>query len=326
MPIFSRFGADFFHGLRRFFTVCKGHKRWKKNISLLMIFFTVSFSRFAPSWTSGKKNMHYIFGIFRPLKIDHVCDSFRPHSKRLYCRTPEKWFGGKFSAEWFGFRPESQRYRPKVGVTDQKSEIQPRIRTESPRKGPRMGFRCFCRKPPLKPSWIHLMYAIISACMVAGMSCVIRMLAENYALRHVRRTSYTWMGNFEIWRAPDAPSKRITAKGTIKTYFFDLLSWGGPAFDLFNEVKRVRFDGAFCSDTFWWCIRRPPRNDHVCNAMERFVVLLRMLPDGKKIRETKQIPKTKTNDQLCPWTSGDFVYYCLSQNYHWINSGKGRVK
>ena len=40
----------------RFFTVCadlftvyKGHKRWKKNISLLMILFTVSFSRFAPS-------------------------------------------------------------------------------------------------------------------------------------------------------------------------------------------------------------------------------------------------------------------------------------
>ena len=27
VPIFSRFGADFFHGLRRFFTVCKGHKR-----------------------------------------------------------------------------------------------------------------------------------------------------------------------------------------------------------------------------------------------------------------------------------------------------------
>ena len=50
------FGADhftvwcrFFHGLRRFFTVYKGHKRWNKKISLLMIFFTVSFSRFAPS-------------------------------------------------------------------------------------------------------------------------------------------------------------------------------------------------------------------------------------------------------------------------------------
>ena len=56
------FGADFFtvwcrffHGLRRFFTVCKGHKRWKKNISLLMIFFTVSFSRFAPSRKTGEK-------------------------------------------------------------------------------------------------------------------------------------------------------------------------------------------------------------------------------------------------------------------------------
>ena len=49
-------GADFFtvwcrffHGLRRLFTVCKGQKRWKKNISLSMSFFTVSFSRFAPS-------------------------------------------------------------------------------------------------------------------------------------------------------------------------------------------------------------------------------------------------------------------------------------
>ena len=30
VPIFSQFGADFFHGLRRFFTVYKGRKRWKK--------------------------------------------------------------------------------------------------------------------------------------------------------------------------------------------------------------------------------------------------------------------------------------------------------
>ena len=83
-------------------------------------------------------------------------------SKRLYCRTPEKWFGGKFSVKWFGFRPESQSYRPKVGVTDQKVRVTagqtPRIRTESPRNGPRMGFRCFYRKPPLKPSWIQLTF------------------------------------------------------------------------------------------------------------------------------------------------------------------------
>ena len=74
--------------------------------------------------------------------------------------TPKKWFGGEFSVKWFGFMPESQSYRPKVGDTGRKSEIQPgrtpRIRTESPRKGPRMGSRRFYRNPPLKPSWIHL--------------------------------------------------------------------------------------------------------------------------------------------------------------------------
>ena len=52
-------------------------------------------------------------------------------SRRLYCRTPEKWFGGEFSVKWFGFRPESPSYRPKVGVTDQKSEIQPGRTPES---------------------------------------------------------------------------------------------------------------------------------------------------------------------------------------------------
>ena len=63
---------------------------------------------------------------------------------------------GEFSVKWFGSRPESQRYRSKVRVTAQKSELQPRIRTESPRKGTRIGFWCFYRKPPLEPTWIHL--------------------------------------------------------------------------------------------------------------------------------------------------------------------------
>ena len=44
---------------------------------------------------------------------------------------------------------KSRSYRPKVTVTARQT---PGIRTESPRKGPRMGFRCFYRKPPLKPS------------------------------------------------------------------------------------------------------------------------------------------------------------------------------
>ena len=42
------FWCRFFTVYAEIFTVYKGHKRWKKNISLLMIFFTVSFSRFAP--------------------------------------------------------------------------------------------------------------------------------------------------------------------------------------------------------------------------------------------------------------------------------------
>ena len=50
MPIFSRSGADFFTvyaDFSRFVRDINGEQ--KKNISLLMIFFTVSFSRFAPS-------------------------------------------------------------------------------------------------------------------------------------------------------------------------------------------------------------------------------------------------------------------------------------
>ena len=42
------FWCRFFTVYAEFFTVYKGHKRWK-NITLLMIFFTVSFSRFTPS-------------------------------------------------------------------------------------------------------------------------------------------------------------------------------------------------------------------------------------------------------------------------------------
>ena len=51
-----------------------------------------------------------------------------------------------------------------IRIQARKSELQaqnysrraPRIRVESPRKDPRIGFRCFYGQPPLKPSWIHL--------------------------------------------------------------------------------------------------------------------------------------------------------------------------
>ena len=73
-------------------------------------------------------------------------------SKRLYCRTPWEMIRGqifsgmiRIRAQKSELQAESRRYRP------ERSEIQPKIRTESPRKGPRMGFRCFCRKPPWSP-------------------------------------------------------------------------------------------------------------------------------------------------------------------------------
>ena len=52
MPIFSRFGADFFTVYADFSRFIRDINGEKKNISLLMIFFTVSFSRFAPSRTT----------------------------------------------------------------------------------------------------------------------------------------------------------------------------------------------------------------------------------------------------------------------------------
>ena len=54
--------------------------------------------------------------------------------------------------EWFGFRPESQSYRPKVGVTDQKSELQWRRPPESepnrPEKEPETGLGASAENPP----------------------------------------------------------------------------------------------------------------------------------------------------------------------------------
>ena len=43
------FWCRFFTVYAELFTVYKGHKRWKKHLVIDMIFFTVSFSRFAPS-------------------------------------------------------------------------------------------------------------------------------------------------------------------------------------------------------------------------------------------------------------------------------------
>ena len=80
--------------------------------------------------------------------------------KKLHCSTPEKWFGGKFSVRWFGFRPKCQSHRRNVGVTDHKSELQPGRPPESEPNCPEMehwmGMRCFQRKLPwnLLEAWM----------------------------------------------------------------------------------------------------------------------------------------------------------------------------
>ena len=94
------------------------------------------------------------------------------------CKECLRWIQKGFTAEpprndsGPNFQWNDSGFGPKVRVTGQKSELRaksqsyslwqtPKIRTESPRKGTRIGFWCFCRKPPLKPSWIHLRNVLI---------------------------------------------------------------------------------------------------------------------------------------------------------------------
>ena len=85
-----------------------------------------------------------------------------------------------FSGKWFGFRPESQSYRPKVGVTDQKSELQwgrpPESEPNRPEKKPRIGFRCFYRKPPLRVFSLYFprIHGLYRSQKVQGKGCLIK--------------------------------------------------------------------------------------------------------------------------------------------------------
>ena len=86
--------------------------------------------------------------------------------KKALLQNPREMIRGRIFSEMIRIQArkselqaESRSYGPKVGDTAGQT---PRIRTESLRKGPRMGFRCFYRNPSLKPSWIHLMHAFLS--------------------------------------------------------------------------------------------------------------------------------------------------------------------
>ena len=78
--------------------------------------------------------------------------------KKALLQNPRELIRGRIFSEMIRIqarkselRAESRSYGPKVGVTAGQT---PRIRTESPRKGPRMGFFwvLITEKPPLKPS------------------------------------------------------------------------------------------------------------------------------------------------------------------------------
>ena len=67
--------------------------------------------------------------------------------KKALLQNPRKKIRGRIFSEMIRIwvrkselQAESRSYRPKVGDTAGQT---PRIRTESPRQGPRMGFRCF---------------------------------------------------------------------------------------------------------------------------------------------------------------------------------------
>ena len=72
MPIFSRFGADFFTVYADFSRFIRDINGEKKNISLLMIFFTVSFSRFAPSRAKNHDSQRRDCAFFSALKSGTV--------------------------------------------------------------------------------------------------------------------------------------------------------------------------------------------------------------------------------------------------------------
>ena len=82
--------------------------------------------------------------------------------KKALLQNPREMIRGRIFSEMIRvqtrkseLQAKSRSYRPKVRVTAGQT---PTSRTESPGKGPRIGFRCFYRKPPLKPSWIQLTY------------------------------------------------------------------------------------------------------------------------------------------------------------------------
>ena len=152
-------------------------------------------------------------------------------SRRLYCRTPEKWFGGDFSVKWFGFRPESQSYRPKVGVTDQKSEIQPGRPPESepnrPKTGPEWGLGASTETPLkafLNPPKVQCWRAEIT-----------RGFSTSTGNHFWEISGIFWENYYQYWFLPVLRPRRVsTSSGNKSVSHMGVGSWRGINQELAN--------------------------------------------------------------------------------------------
>ena len=102
-----------------------------------------AFKNNADVFQSGKKNGTYLRWIQEGFAVE-----------------PRRHDSGA-SSQW----NDSSDSGPKVRVTGRRSELQTKSQSYSRAdlqnlQGPRMGFRCFYRKPLEKPSWIHLTHTI----------------------------------------------------------------------------------------------------------------------------------------------------------------------
>ena len=69
--------------------------------------------------------MHYIFGMLRPLQINHICDNFRPHGMHGLYRKAPYYFASILAAKEFPSCPvftlnavRQQPHREKTAVGD----------------------------------------------------------------------------------------------------------------------------------------------------------------------------------------------------------------
>ena len=116
----------------------------------------------------------------------------------------------RVSAQKSELQAESRSYRPKVRVTAGET---PRIRTESPKKGTRMGFRCFYSKTPPK-AFLNPAKLLVSDVAPSGLRILCWLPCV--ALETVLRDEMT----FGIFGAPESCNVQVVAQTSATTQSF----------------------------------------------------------------------------------------------------------